>query len=125
MLKPWLREMWCIPPEHDGEFVAAMEDVLEVYARPNDVRFPELCLDEAGKQLIGEIRPPVPAAPGRVERCDCEYVRNGTANLFIAFEPLVGWRRVEVTDTRARTDFAAFVRGLVDERYKDAQKVVL
>src|SRR6478735_3493355 len=117
--------MWCIPPEHDCEFVAAMEDVLEVYGRPYDVRFPQVCLDEAGKQLVGEVRPPLPAAPregdkpGRVERYDCEYVRNGTANLFIAFEPLAGWRHVEVTDTRTRTDFAAFVKGLLDARYKD------
>jgi hypothetical protein len=108
-----------------------MEDVLEVYGRSYDVRFPQVCLDEAGKHLIGEVRPPLPAAPregdkpGRVERYDCEYVRNGTANLFIAFEPLAGWRHVEVTDTRTRTDFAAFVRGLLDGRYKDAQKVVL
>ena len=125
MLKPWLREMWCIPPDHDCEFVAAMEDVLAVYARPYDVRFPQVCLDEAGRQLIGEVRRPLPAAPGRAERYDFEYVRNGTANLFVAFEPLAGWRSVSVTDTRTRTDFAAFVRGLVGGRYKDAQKVVV
>jgi transposase len=117
--------MWCIPPDHDCEFVAAMEDVLEVYARPYNVRFPQVCLDEAGKQLIGEVRPPLPAKPGQVERYDCEYVRNGTANLFVAFEPLAGWRRVAVTDTRTRTDFAAFVKSLVDVRYKDAEKVVV
>ncbi len=123
--------MWCIPPEHDCEFVAAMEDVLGVYARPYDPLYPQVCLDEAGKQLVGEVRLPLPAAPragdqpGRPERYDCEYVRNGTANLFIAFEPLAGWRHVEVTDARTRTDFASFVKGLVDGRYKDARKVVL
>jgi hypothetical protein len=123
--------MWCIPPDHDCEFVAAMEDVLEVYARPYDARFPQLCLDEAGKQLVGEVRPPLPARPrdgdkpGRVERYDCEYVRNGTANLFIAFEPLAGWRHVEVTDTRTRPDFAGFVRRVLDGRYREAKKVVL
>jgi transposase len=125
VLKPWLREMWCIPPEHDCEFVAAMEDVLAVYARPYDVRFPQLCLDEAGKQLVGEVRPPLPARPGEAERYDFEYVRNGTANLFVAFEPLAGWRRVEVTDTRTRVDLAGFLKAVVDGRYKDAEKVVL
>ena len=117
--------MWCIPPEHDCEFVAAMEDVLEVYARPYNARFPQVCMDEAGKQLIGEVRPTLAAKPGQVQRYDCEYVRNGTANLFIAFEPLTGWRQVQVTDSRTRTDLARFVKGLIDVRYKDAEKVVL
>ena len=117
--------MWCIPPEHDCEFVAAMEDVLEVYTRPYDKRFPQVCLDEAGKQLIGEVRPPLPARPGQVEKYDSEYQRNGTANLFLAFEPLAGWRHLEVTDTRTRVDSAGFVKAMLDGRYKDAQKVVL
>lgn len=117
--------MWCVPPDADCEFVAAMEDVLGVYHRPHDPRRPQVCLDEASKQLVGEIRVPVPAAPGRPERYDCEYVRNGTANLFVAFEPLAGWRRVEVTDGRRRTDWAWFVRDLIDGRYKEAEKVVL
>jgi len=117
--------MWCIPPEHDCEFVAAMEDVLEVYARPYDARLPQVCLDEAGKQLIGEVRQPLPARPGQVEKYDCEYQRNGTANLFVAFEPLAGWRHLEVTDTRTRPDFAGFVRRMLDGRYRGARKVVL
>jgi hypothetical protein len=123
--------MWCIPPGADCEFVAAMEDVLEVYHRPCDPRRPLVCLDEMSKQLVGEVRPPLPPAPrqgdepGRVGRYDCEYVRNGTANLLVAFEPLAGWRHAEVTDARTRKDFAAFVKGLVDGRYKDAEKVVL
>ena len=117
--------MWCIPPEADCEFVAAMEDVLEVYHRPYDARRPQVCLDESSKQLVGEIRSPLPAGPGQPARYDCEYVRNGTANLFIAFEPLAGWRRVEVTDCRRRSDWAWFVKDLVDGRYKDAEKVVL
>ena len=77
--------MWCIPPERDCEFVAAMEDVLEVYKRPHDPGRPVVCLDESSKQLVGEIRTPLPPAPGAPARYDCEYVRNGTANLFIAF----------------------------------------
>ena len=117
--------MWCIPPEANCEFVAAMEDVLEVYRRPYDPKRPQVCLDELSKQLIGEVREPLPPQPGRGRRQDCEYVRNGTANLFIAFEPLAGWRHVEVTDTRTRRDFAGFVKDLVDGRYRDAEKVVL
>jgi transposase len=125
VLKPHLNEQWCIPPEGDCEFVAAMEDVLEVYHRPYDPRYPQVNVDEMSKQLIGEVRGPLPMRPGDVERCDGEYVRNGTANLFIASEPLAGWRHVEVTDRRTREDFAHFVRDLVDGRYKDAERIVL
>lgn len=117
--------MWCIPPQADCEFVAAMEDVLEVYKRPHDPRRPVVCLDEASKQLVGEIRTPLPPAPGVAARYDCEYVRNGTANLFVAFEPLAGWRHVGVTETRRRADWAWFVKGLLDGRYRDAERVVL
>jgi hypothetical protein len=117
--------MWCIPPKASAEFVCHMEDVLNVYHRPHDPRRPVVCLDETSKQLIGEAREPLPPAPGRVERYDSVYVRNGVANLFLAFEPLAGWRHVEVTDTRTRRDRAHFVRELVDGRYKDADRVVL
>ena len=117
--------MWCIPPLAGGEFVAPMEDVLDVYQRPYDPAFPQVCLDETSKQLIGEVREPLPMTPGQPERYDSEYVRNGTANLFIASEPLAGWRHVEVTESRKRIDFAAFVRDLADGRYKNATKVVL
>jgi hypothetical protein len=117
--------MWCIPPHADCAFVAAMEDVLEVYRRPHDPRRPVVCLDEASKQLVGDIRVPLPAAPGQPQRYDCEYVRNGTANLFIGFEPLAGWRHVEVTETRRRVDWAWFVKGLLDGRYRHAERVVL
>ena len=125
MVKPWLKEEWCLPPGDDCEFVAAMEDVLEVYHRPYDERRPVVNVDELSKQLVGEVRDPLPARPGEPAKYDSEYVRNGTANLFVAFEPLGGWRHVAVTDTRTRVDFAAFVRSLVDGRYKDAEKVVL
>jgi hypothetical protein len=117
--------MWCIPPERDCEFVAAMEEVLEVYKRQQAPARPVVCLDESSKQLVGEIRTPLPPAPGLPARYDCEYVRNGTANLFVAFEPLAGWRRVGVTDARRRVDWAWFVKGLLDGRYKDAERVVL
>jgi DDE superfamily endonuclease len=102
-----------------------MEDVLEVYTRPVDPKRPLVCLDEASKQLVGEVRGPLPAAPGRPPRVDGEYVRNGTANLFLAYEPLVGWRRALVTDTRKRQDWARFVKDLLDGRYREAEKVVL
>jgi hypothetical protein len=117
--------MWCIPPEADCSFVAAMEDVLDVYKRPRDPRRPMVCMDETSKQLIGEIRVPLPAGPGEPHRFDCEYVRNGTANLFVAFEPLAGVRQVAVTESRTRRDWAWFVKGLLDGRYRDADKVVL
>jgi len=124
-LKPHLKEQWCIPPEADAEFVAAMEDVLEVYHRPYDERRPLVCLDEASKQLIGEVIEPMPAAPGQPERFDYEYVRNGTANLFMISMPLLGWRAVRVTDRRTAMDFAEVVRWLVEEVHEEAEKVVL
>ena len=117
--------MWCIPPEADCEFVAAMEDVLEVYKRPTDPLRPLVCLDETSKQLIGEIRVPLPPRPGQPLRYDCEYVRHGTANLFLAFEPLSGWRDARVTDSRKRRDWAWFVKDLLDGRYRGARRVVL
>jgi DDE superfamily endonuclease len=117
--------MWCIPPKGSAEFVAHMEDVLEVYHRPHDPRRPVVCMDETFKQLVGEEREPLPPAPGRVERYDSVYVRNGVASLFLAFEPLAGWREVAVTDTRKRGDWAHFIRDLVDVRYREAEKVVL
>lgn len=102
-----------------------MEDVLEVYQRPYDPKRPQICLDEASKQLIGETRLPVPAAPGREAREDYEYVRNGTVNLFMMFEPLAGRRHVRVTDRRTKKDFAEAIKELADERYPDAEKIVL
>jgi hypothetical protein len=114
-----------IPPKADAEFVAAMEDVLEVYHRPYDERRPLVCLDEASKQLVGEVAEPTPAAPGRPGRIDYEYVRNGTVNLFMASEPLLGWRAVRATDRRTAVDFAEFVAWLVEEVHDEAEKVVL
>jgi hypothetical protein len=102
-----------------------MEDVLEVYKRPYDAKRPMVCLDETSKQLIGEVRRPVPAAPGRTARYDNEYVRNGVANLFMIFEPLAGWRDVAVTDRRTKRDWAECVRRMVDELYPDAERIVL
>jgi hypothetical protein len=102
-----------------------MEDVLEVYHRPFDPKRPLVCLDEASRQLIGEVVQPIPAAPGRPGRFDHEYVRNGTANLFMISEPLLGWRHVEVTQRRTAKDFAEVVRWLVEDVHDDAAVVVL
>jgi hypothetical protein len=102
-----------------------MEDVLEVYQRPYDPERPVVCFDEQSKQLIRETRAPIPAQPGQPERVDYEYERNGTANLFMTFEPLAGRRRVKVTDRRTKIDFAHAIGELVDEQYSEAEKVVL
>ncbi len=117
--------MWVIPPKASAGFVADMEDVLEVYQRPYQASRPVVCLDETFTQLVGEVRKPLPAEPGRVERYDSVYVRNGVASLFMVFEPLAGWREVRVADSRTRKDFAQIVRGLVDGRYRAADKIVL
>jgi transposase len=124
-LKPWQHKMWCIPPKSDAEFVCAMENVLSVYTRPFDQKRPVVCFDEKNKQLVGEVRTPIAAAPGRVERHDYEYVRNGTANLFMLVEPLRGWRRVDVTSRRTKRDFAKQMKELVDDHYPDATKITL
>lgn len=102
-----------------------MEDVLEVYHRPYDPKRPQVCLDETSKQLVAHVRAPLPAGPGRPARVDDEYVRQGTANVFCAVEPLTGRCLLEVTARRANVDFAFFVRRLVDETYPEAERVVV
>ena len=102
-----------------------MEDVLEVYHRPLDPRRPLVCLDEASKQLVGEVVQPLPAEPGQPERFDYEYERKGTANLFMMVEPLAGWRAVHVTERRTGVDFAEVVRWLVEDVHAEADRVVL
>lgn len=124
-MKPWLSKQWCIPPKANAEFVWKMEDVLEVYKRPYDAKRPMVCLDETSKQLIGEVRRPVPAAVGQVAHYDYEYVRNGVANLFMTSEPLAGRRDVEVMDRRTKKDYAQCLRKLSDEMYPDAEIIVL
>jgi DDE superfamily endonuclease len=102
-----------------------MEDVLAVYERPRDPERPVVCLDETSKQLIAETRMPQPAAPGRPARFDYEYSRNGTANLFMMYAPLEGWRHVKVTDHRAAVDYAYALKDLADAHFPDAEKIVL
>jgi hypothetical protein len=124
-LKPWQKQEWCIPPKANAAFVAAMEDVLTVYQRPYDGRFPQICLDEVSKQLLTEVRDPLPPAPGSVAKQDSEYHREGVRNLFLACEPLTGWRHVQVTERRTSQDWAHFVRELIEVRYPHAEKIVL
>jgi len=114
-----------LPPTGSGEFVCAMEDVLDVYTQPYDPAYPQVCMDEMSKQLVGETRVPVPARPGQVARSDYEYVRLGVANLFIFFEPLGGWRHLTVTPRRTKRDWADAIRDLVDVHYPHAVKIRL
>lgn len=102
-----------------------MEDVLDVYARRYDSRYPVICMDEASKQLVGEVRDPLPLRPGDPLRIDSEYVRLGTCNLFMFCEPLRGWRHVRVTDRRTKVDWAHALKDFLDEFYRDAEKIVL
>jgi len=102
-----------------------MEDVLEVYHRPRDPACPLVCLDETSKQLIKETRVPIPAKPGRPVRTDYEYERNGTANIFMLFAPLEGWRHVEVTDRHAAVDYALLLKDVSDRWFPNAEKIVL
>ena len=107
----------------NGEFVAAMEDVLELYAEPDDPKRPRVNFDECSVELHGEAREPEPPAPGRPARVDYEYVRNGTANLFIVVDPHAGRRHVTVTERRTKADFAGQMKHLCDELYPEADKV--
>lgn len=102
-----------------------MEDVLDVYQRPYDPARPVVCMDESNKQLIGEVQEPIAAAPGHPKLVDDEYVRNGVAEIFLEVEPLAGKRHVEINEHRGRLEWAHFVKGMLDERYPDAEKVVL
>jgi transposase len=121
-LKPWQRKMWCIP-QVDGTYVARMEDVLDLYAGEADPTRPVVCFDESPMQLIGEVRQPISAEPGQPERYDCEYRRNGTANLFVFLDAHKSWRHVKVTDHRKAQDFAACMRDLVDTHYPNADRI--
>ena len=106
-----------------AEFVARMEDVLDLYTEPYDPQRPVVCFDESSIQLLADVREPMPARPGRPRREDCEYRREGTRNLFMICEPLAGWRHVAVTERRTREDFAHQMRWLVDEAYPDVDVV--
>src|SRR6266487_1544148 len=116
------KDMWCIP-QVDGEYVARMEDVLNLYAEAPDPKRPVVCFDESPTQLIGEVRQPIPAQPGQLERYDYEYRRNGTVNLFVVIDVHRPWRKVKVTERRAVEDYAQCMRELVDVHYPDAEYI--
>jgi hypothetical protein len=116
---------WLIPPQAHAAFVARMEEVLAVYARPVDPRWPLVCFDECGKDLKAHTRSPQPAAPGRPAREDSEYVRDGSRNLFLSYAPYLGWRHIGVTARRTAIDFAHAIRDLVDLHFPAAERIVL
>jgi|SRR5215469_739959 len=123
-LKPWRKHMWCIP-KVDAEYVARMEDVLDLYSEEPDPKRPVVCFDESPTQLIGEVREPIAAKPGQPERFDCEYRRNGTANLFVLLDAHHSWRKVKLTDRRTAVDFALCMRELADLHFPIAEKIRL
>jgi len=115
-LKPWQRKMWCVP-RIDAEYVARMEDILELYTTAPKSGTAVVCVDESPRQLIGEVRVPQPATPGRRARRDYEYRRNGTANVFVGVDAHRPWRHAKVTARRTAVDFAEWMRDLVDTHY--------
>ena len=124
-MKPWKVVGWIIPPTQNSQFVANMEQVLDVYKREYNKDFPVICMDESPKQLIKETRVPIPMKPGQQARQDFEYERCGVANIFLASEPLKGKRHVEVTDRRTKVDWAVFIKQIADEWYPRTKKITL
>jgi transposase len=121
-LKPWLQKMWCVP-KVDAAYVARMEDVLDLYAEAPDPARPVVCFDETPRQLIGEAPVPIRAERGKPARIDYEYVRNGTANVYMFIDVNRPWRHAKVTDRRTCVDFAECMRSLVDEHYPEAERI--
>ncbi|WP_019909782.1 transposase [Paenibacillus sp. HW567] len=120
-----IHKCWCIPPEQNAAFVAAMEDVLEVYHESYDPNCPVICMDEKPFQLLNEVRQPIPMKPAKPLREDSKYERNGTCSIFIFTEPLAGWRYIEVQSRRTRIEWAEQVKALLDEHYPHAPKIKL
>jgi len=120
-----LRKCWVIPPDQNAAFVANMEDVLEIYKRPYNSAIPVVCMDEQPTQLIKETRRKIAVEPGKVERVDYEYERNGTAANFMFTEPLGSWRKVNVRPRKTSIDWAYEVKELLDKDYPKAEKVIL
>jgi hypothetical protein len=118
-------QYWVIPPECDAEFVASMEDVLSVYERPYNAAIPVLCMDEQPVQLVKEVKKPLPATAKHARRVDYEYERAGTANVFMLAEPLAGWRKVVIRETKTKIDFAVVMAELLENRYADREKVIV
>ena len=124
-LKPHLRKCWVIPPKQNAAFVANMEDVLEIYKKPSNSAVPVICMDEQPTQLIKETRRKIAVEPGKPERVDYEYERNGTAANFMFTEPLGSWRKVNVRQRKTSIDWAYEIKELLNEDYPEAEKVIL
>jgi hypothetical protein len=136
-VKPHIGEYWCIPKENDAGFVANMEEVLNIYQMPYNPQIPVICMDEKPIQFLGEVRERIKAKPLRIdpdtnvlkegytEKIDAEYVRCGHGSIFIVTEPLGGWRHVEARETRKKEDFALIMRKVMDERFREAETVIL
>lgn len=121
-----MKKMWCIPPKQNAEFVAHMEDVLEVYSRPYDKDCPVVCMDEKPFQMLGEYIEPIPMSEtNHIEKYDCEYVRKGSCSIFMFTEPLGGWREAHALPTRTAIDWAEQIKWLVDIAYPNAKKITL
>ena len=118
--------MWCIPPKQNADFVAHMEDVLEVYSRPYDDKKPVICMDEKPFQLLDEQIQPIPLSKeNHIKKYDCEYIRKGSCSIFMFTEPLGQWREAHALPRRTSEDWAMQIRWLIDEVYPDAEKIVL
>lgn len=118
--------MWCIPPEQNADFVARMEDILDVYALPYDQDCPVICLDEKPYQLLDEIREPIPMTQGNAEKIDNEYKRCGTSSIFVMCEPLKGWHHANAREQRTAVDYAHEIEWLLTKSpYKNAPKIKL
>ncbi len=120
-----MNKEWCIPPKANAAFVAQMEDVLDVYTRPLDLKHPRVCFDESSKQQVKEVRTPVAVAPGAPALYDTEYERNGVSNLFMFFCPLVNWRHVKVTGQRTAADWAQCMREVVEVQFPEADRITV
>lgn len=116
---------WCIPPKEDGEFIACMEDILDIYERPYDPQLPVICMDEKPYQCLDDMRDPLPVRPGDTQKVDAEYVRQGTCSIFVFVEPLAGYRYVHVREQRTAVDWAEEIRYLLTECYPDKDRVIL
>lgn len=124
-LRPHLNDYWCIPSKEDADFVACMEDVLDIYELPYDPMYPVVCMDEKPYQLLGDVREPLPMRPGNDQKVDCEYKRNGTCSIFAFVEPLGGKHHVSVHEHRTAVDWAMEIKYLSDEMFPYAEKIIL
>lgn len=124
-LTPHLKKQWCIPAAYNGEFVARMEDVLEVYALPYDKEMPMVCMDEQPFQLLDEKLKPLKMKPGKVRKEDYEYIRNGVCSIFVFTEPLANWRHVYASQRRTKKDWALQIRELLEVHYPKVKRIRL